>query len=74
MTRTPSQDQVHELARQIIWLSYHPELISAEAHAITEDIRARADALEREHQREVDALNKAVRQVPKVWGQWMRRL
>jgi hypothetical protein len=66
------QDRVDELARQIIWLSHHPELISAEAHAIAEDIRARADALEREHQRETEVLNMAVRQVPKIWGQWLR--
>jgi hypothetical protein len=67
------QDEVHKLAREIIAASYYPERISAEAHAIAEDIRAHADALEREHQRKTEALNMAVRQVPKIWGKWLRR-
>jgi vacuolar-type H+-ATPase catalytic subunit A/Vma1 len=51
MTQTPAlsyQDRVHEFARQIVWLSHHPERISAEAREIARDIRRRADELGRQ--------------------------
>jgi type II secretory pathway component PulL len=70
---TSFQDEVHKLACEIIAASYYPERISAQAHAIAEDIRARADEIERERQRKAEALTGACRTAPKIWGQWLRR-
>jgi hypothetical protein len=69
-------DEISREAREILRLADHfernPHLVS-EARQVAENIRASADALERERQHKTEALNTAVRQVPKIWGQWMRR-
>jgi hypothetical protein len=72
------RDEISREAREILRLADHfernPHLVSERVKQIAEDIRAAADVLEREHQKKTEALNMAVRQVPKIWRQWLRRL
>jgi hypothetical protein len=61
-----------ELLRLADHFRLNPHLVSERAKQLAEDIRARADEIERERQRKAEALNMAVRQVPKIWGRFLR--
>jgi hypothetical protein len=63
-----------EIRRLADYYFEHPHLVSDRTKQFAEEIRAAADALGREDQKKIEALNAAVRRGRKIWRQWLRRL